>query len=121
MFVPVKENKKKEKNDTMVEAVKSFNRLIDNDPTKELINFLKEDNEKSRQHELELFKVQMQSQMQMQMLQHFSGYGQTMPEQRQWQQRQMTNNHIQSNTNNNDVVPGAFTDALNSEQTYFNF
>eukprot|EP00794_Sanderia_malayensis_P014686 gene14686-16211_t len=63
LFVPLKENNKKEKDDAIVEAVKSFNQVIDTDPSKELINFLREDNEKSRQHELELFKIQMQSQM----------------------------------------------------------
>ena len=47
LFVPVKE-KKVEKIGAMAEAVKCFNRLIENDPTKDLIQFLKEDNEKNK-------------------------------------------------------------------------
>ena len=78
-FVPVKE-KKTEKVGAMAEAVKCFSRLIENDPTKDLIQFLKEDNEKNRKHEMEMFKLQMQSQMEMQlqMIRHFSGYSQEM-------------------------------------------
>ena len=72
LFVPVKE-KKTEKGGAMAEAVKCFNRLIENDPTKDLIQFLKEDNEKNRKHEMEMFKLHMQSQMEMQlqMIRHF--------------------------------------------------
>ena len=66
LFVPVKTCKKK-KSDPLAEAVSSFNKLLDSDPTKYFMQFFKEENEKSRQQELELFKLQMQSQMQMQM------------------------------------------------------
>ena len=54
--------------DPLVEAVSSFNKMLDSDPTKERLTFFKEENEKSRKQELEIFKLQLQSQLQMQML-----------------------------------------------------
>ena len=66
LAVPVKTCKKK-KSDLLAEAVSSFNKMLDSDPTKELLEFFKEENEKSREQELEIFKSQLQSQMQMQM------------------------------------------------------
>ena len=102
LFVPVKTYKKK-KSDPMAEAVSSFNKLLNNDPTKDLMNFFKDENEKSRQQELELFKLQMQSQMQMQM--------------------QMLNKIFRSNsydqTNQNYIQqPGSFTHAVGRQHPF---
>ena len=66
LVVPVKTCKRK-KGNPLAEAVSSFNKLLDHDPTKELLSFFKEENEKNRQQELKIFKLQLQSQMQMQM------------------------------------------------------
>ena len=67
----------------LAEAVTCFHRLIENDSTEGLIQFLKEDNEINREYEMEMFKVQMQSQMEMQlqMINYFSGYSQGMQSQ----------------------------------------
>ena len=52
-----------------------FNCLIGNDHTTDLIVFLKEDNDKNRKHNMEMFKLQLQSQieMQLQMMRYFWG------------------------------------------------
>lgn len=117
LFVPVKE-KKTEKAGAMAEAVKCFNRLIENDPTKDLIQFLKEDNEKTRRHEMEMFKLQMQSQMEMQlqMIRHFSGYSQGM--QGQFPQSNMPGTSYQNNANQGNNFVGLLDPS--NERTYLN-
>ena len=64
LFVPVKNVKKrqstKEKLDaTTVEVMHRLKSTIENDPTKELITFMKEELEKSREHELKLFQLML--------------------------------------------------------------
>ena len=61
-FVPIRNAKKrqstKEKLDaTTIEVMKLVKEAVDNDPTKEMITFMKEEMEKSRQHELKLFQL----------------------------------------------------------------
>lgn len=58
-FVPVKSApaKKLKKEDPLVEAIHLMRSAIENDPTKELIQFLKSDIEKQREHELKLFQL----------------------------------------------------------------
>ena len=53
LVVPLKTCKKK-KSDPLAEGVSSFNKMLDSDPTKELLNFFNEENEKSRQQELKI-------------------------------------------------------------------
>ena len=57
-FVPVKSapTKKLKKEDPLVEAIHLM-RAIENDPTKQLIQFLKSGIEKSREHEVRLFQL----------------------------------------------------------------
>ena len=61
LFVPVKSKRRrssKEKLDmATTEALTLVKEAIQNDPTKELISFMKEEMEKSRQHELQLFQL----------------------------------------------------------------
>ena len=64
LFVPVKNVKKrqstKEKLDaTTVEIMNLVKASIENDPTKELIAFMREEMEKSREHELKLFQLML--------------------------------------------------------------
>lgn len=58
-FVPVKlvPTKRQKKEDPLVEAIHLMRTAIENDPTKELIKFLKSDLEKSREHELKLYQM----------------------------------------------------------------
>lgn len=61
LFVPVKAKRRqssKERLDTAtIEALTLVKEAVQNDPTKELISFMKEEMEKSRQHELKLFQL----------------------------------------------------------------
>lgn len=61
LFVPVKAKRRqssKERLDTATtEALTLVKEAVQNDPTKELISFMKEEMEKSRQHELKLFQL----------------------------------------------------------------
>lgn len=62
LFVPVRNAKKrqstKEKLDaTTIEVMKLVKEAVDNDPTKEMINFMGEEMEKSREHELKLHQL----------------------------------------------------------------
>ena len=63
---PVKKNKIKRRNDVLKSAVNAFNKLVDSNPTKELVEYFKEENEKSREQEKVL--MQMQCDMQLQMM-----------------------------------------------------
>jgi len=58
-FVPVKSapTKKLKKEDPLVEAIHLMRSAIENDPTKQLMQFLKSDIEKSREHEVKLFQM----------------------------------------------------------------
>lgn len=58
-FVPVKSapTKKLKKEDPLLEAIHLMRSAIENDPTKELIEFLKSDIEKSKEHEFKLFRL----------------------------------------------------------------
>lgn len=58
-FVPVKTvpTKRQKKEDPLVEAIHLMKTAIENDPTKELIKFLKSDIEKSGEHELKLYQM----------------------------------------------------------------
>ena len=57
LFVPRKEHKRSRKDDPVCEAIKLMRSVVENDPTKEVINFLKEDIQKAREHELKLFQM----------------------------------------------------------------
>ena len=53
-FVPVKRGKRRLKRDPVVEAI-----VIEKDPTKELLEFFKEENERARQHKMRLMQMMM--------------------------------------------------------------
>ena len=62
LFVPVKTAPKKRKRrgdntEILTEAVNLLKTAVENDASKEMLAFLKEDIEKSREHELKLFKL----------------------------------------------------------------
>lgn len=60
VFVPVKSSSKKQKReDVMIQAINLMKSAIENDPTKNLIEFMKDDIQKSREHELKLFSLMM--------------------------------------------------------------
>ena len=58
LFVPVKNRGKKRKNVASI-AVECMEKLLERDPTKELLEFYREENEKSRRHELQLMQMIM--------------------------------------------------------------
>ncbi|CAB3983910.1 Hypothetical predicted protein [Paramuricea clavata] len=57
MFVPIRKNKNKNESEPVGKILKILETMAENDPTKELLNFMKEDAEKSRQSEMELVKL----------------------------------------------------------------
>ena len=61
LFVPVKgQSNKRKKNETLLEVVDVIKKALENDPIKDLVDYMKEDAEKSRQHELMLAQMLMQ-------------------------------------------------------------
>ena len=63
LFVPRRSVKKgksnKDKLDTTQEVMKLIQEAVKNDPTKEMISFLRDEMEKSREHELKLFQLML--------------------------------------------------------------
>lgn len=58
VFVPIKQAKRKSnRDDPICEALKLMNTIAEKDPSKELINFMKEDVAKAREHELRLMQM----------------------------------------------------------------
>lgn len=57
MFVPIKKRKKKNKEEPLAKVLKILENMVANDPTKDLLNFMREDAERSRQCELEVIKL----------------------------------------------------------------
>lgn len=56
-FVPVRGKKRKNKDDTLSEAIQLMRGVIENDPTRDLIQLIREDMEKSRQDEFRLMQM----------------------------------------------------------------
>ena len=57
-FVRLKQAKRKSnRDDPICKASKLMNTIAENDPSKELINFMKEDLAKAREHELRLMQM----------------------------------------------------------------
>jgi hypothetical protein len=56
-FVPVRKRRRKNKDDTVSEAIQLMRELIENDPTRDMIKLMREDMEKSRQHEMKLMQM----------------------------------------------------------------
>ena len=55
IFIPVKKKQKVKASDKIIEtAIEAIKDTLKNDPTKDLIAFMKEETEKSREHELKL-------------------------------------------------------------------
>ena len=62
------ENKKRKCDDVFAGIATSINKLAEKDNSKtDLFKFLREENERARQHKIELYRMQMDLQMQMQM------------------------------------------------------
>ena len=60
VFVPIKQGKKKSsRDDPICEAMKLMKTIAEKDPSKELINFMKEDIQKAREHELQLMQMML--------------------------------------------------------------
>lgn len=57
LFVPVKSNKRKNDEDSTSEALKLMKTMVDNDPTKHLVNMLQTEMERSREHEMKLMTM----------------------------------------------------------------
>ena len=60
LFVPVKRNKKAKKNTPTEEATKLIREALEKDPVKDLLIFMRDEAEKSREHELKLLQMQQQ-------------------------------------------------------------
>ena len=58
-YVPVKRGKKRAKVDPVVEAIETMKQVIQKDPTKDFLEFLKEENERARQHEMRVLQMMM--------------------------------------------------------------
>lgn len=61
LFVPVKKRGKKRK-DVASSVVECMEKLLERDPTKDLLEFYREENEKARRHELQLMQMIMSAQ-----------------------------------------------------------
>ena len=59
LFVPVNEHKGSRKDDPVCEAIKVMRSVVENDSSKEATGFLKEDIQKSCDHELKLFQMML--------------------------------------------------------------
>lgn len=57
LFVPVKNRKRRNREDPLFEALHLIKSVIENDPTKDLIQVIRDDMKKSREHELKLFQM----------------------------------------------------------------
>ena len=73
MFVP-KKTKNAGENDAFAQAVRCFNKMAEKDDTKEILDYMREENDKNRQTQLELYKMEcnnfMQMMQMMQMMMH---------------------------------------------------
>ena len=63
-YVPSKSKKIKQR-DVLADAVKAFNRLAEKDDTTQILNFMREENEKNRQAQLEMFRIESNNFLQM--------------------------------------------------------
>lgn len=61
LFVPVK-NRGEKRKEVASSAVECMEKLLERDPTKDLLEFYREENEKARRHELQLMQIIMSSQ-----------------------------------------------------------
>ena len=60
MFVPIKQPKRKSNwDDPICEAIKLMKTIAEKYPSRDLINFIKDDMEKSREHELKLMQMML--------------------------------------------------------------
>lgn len=57
LFVPVRKKKGKHNDDSLTEAIQLMKGVIENDNTQDMIKLMREDMEKSRQHELRLMEM----------------------------------------------------------------
>ena len=63
LFVPIK-NRGKKRKDFASSAVECMEKLLEKDPTKDLLEFYREENEKARKHEMQLMQMIMSTQVQ---------------------------------------------------------
>ena len=61
LYVPKKAKKEKgpKVQEVLEEAVKAFNKAVEQDISKDILNFMKEENERARQHDREMMQMQM--------------------------------------------------------------
>ena len=57
----MRNRKRRHKDDTLSEAVHLIRGVIENDPTRDLIKLIRDDMEKSRQHEVRLMEMLLES------------------------------------------------------------
>ena len=61
LFIPIKKRKKEKPKEKLaavvVEAAELVKEVVNNDPTKDLISFLREEMNKSREHELKMIQL----------------------------------------------------------------
>ena len=56
-FVP-RNSSKRTKNDLLAEVIKSVNTLVEKDDSKEIVDLIREENEKNRKHQMEMLKLE---------------------------------------------------------------
>ena len=57
LFVPIRKKRKNNESETIVKMLKIMETMVENDPTKDLLKFMKDDAERSQQTELELLRL----------------------------------------------------------------
>ena len=61
LFIPIKRDKKKKKEDVAAEALRALNKIVERDHTKELMDFMKDQMQKSQEHELKVLQMILSS------------------------------------------------------------
>ena len=64
VYVPIK-SKRVKPNELLVDVVKTVNKLAEKDDTKELLDFMREENEKNRKQQMEMYKLESSQFMEM--------------------------------------------------------
>ena len=61
LFVPVQRSRKTKKQDNVADTIKLVNQAIENDPTVKMIDFMREEMDKCREHETKLLQMLCQT------------------------------------------------------------
>lgn len=57
LFIPIKRDKRKKKEDVIVEALQVLNKVVERDHTNEVLDLMKDQMQKAQEHELKVLKM----------------------------------------------------------------